>query len=620
MTRTTGMILALLLSAALPAAVSAQPKPEDAKKAAPARPAARPAPHPAPAARPAPAPHPVVRAPAPHPVMRAAPRPAPHMAPHPVVRAAPHAAPHIAPRQAARPGPRPAPSAAGAIRREERRAQRRQTTPRATAKPRNATAPRNAAAPQPATTRAAQRQERALRRQEDRSLRRLPPAQRAARRQDIQRAREQRVQQRQQATPNALAQPNAQVQRNAQRGPRRNGQPRIAAQAARQGRFAAAFAQPAASTQQRQARRHRWSAREAWRHHARAPFIAWYGPVFWPYAYSDVFDYTFWPDGYDDGYWAYAYDDFVDGLFWGEVGPPAEYAYAPPPSGASSAPAPVRYAAVQELCKQPGSGITAWPIAEIEKKVGLNDEQKQLLADMRRDAQTAAGAFKASCPAENAFPMTPPGRLAAMTARLQSTLDAVDTVKPALDKFYNSLVGRAEGALQRDRPEADDRRRDRAGLCRRRAELQAAQARPGQPADREDRGHGQADRRAGGRSGEIAGRHRQGGRPPAGGLSGRDADHAARPARRNGDAAEGDDRRRQYREAGARQLLRLAVERAEGALQPHGPRPRGGERLRQPFTAEPRRERPFGAALFPCRHASRQCDAGLDTACRAPPA
>jgi len=439
MTRTTGMILALLLSAALPAAVSAQPKPEDAKKAAPARPAARPAPHPAPAARPAPAPHPVVRAPAPHPVMRAAPRPAPHMAPHPVVRAAPHAAPHIAPRQAARPGPRPAPSAAGAIRREERRAQRRQTTPSATAKPRNATAPRNAAAPQPATTRAAQRQERALRRQEDRSLRRLPPAQRAVRRQDIQRAREQRVQQRQQATPNALAQPNAQVQRNAQCGPRRNGQPRIAAQAARQGRFAAAFAQPAASTQQRQARRHRWSAREAWRHHARAPFIAWYGPVFWPYAYSDVFDYTFWPDGYDDGYWAYAYDDFVDGLFWGEVGPPAEYAYAPPPSGASSALAPVRYAAVQELCKQPGSGITAWPIAEIEKKVGLNDEQKQLLADMRRDARTAAGAFKASCPAENAFPMTPPGRLAAMTARLQSTLDAVDTVKPALDKFYNSL-------------------------------------------------------------------------------------------------------------------------------------------------------------------------------------
>ena len=380
--------------------------------------------------------------------MRASPRPVPQIAPHPVVRAvpriAPHpvvrAAPHIAPRQAVRPGPRQAPSAARAIRREERRAQRRQITPGVTTTPRSLTTPRSAAVPQPAITRAAQRQERALRRQEDRSLRRLPPAQRAARRQEIRHAREQRVLQRQQATtPNVQAQPNARIGRNAARGPRRNGQPRIAAQTARQGRFAAAFARPAATTQQRLARRHRWSAREAWRHHARAPFIAWYGPVFWPYAYTDVFDYTFWPDGYDDGYWAYAYDDFVDGLFWGEEGPPAEYAYAPAPSGESSAPAAVRYAAVQTLCKQPGRGITAWPIAEIEKKVGLNDEQKQLLADMRRDAEKAAGAFKASCPAENAFPLTPPGRLAAMTARLQSTLEAVDTVKPALDRFYNSL-------------------------------------------------------------------------------------------------------------------------------------------------------------------------------------
>ena len=54
----------------------------------------------------------------------------------------------------------------------------------------------------------------------------------------------------------------------------------------------------------------------------RAAFVPWYGPVFWPYAYSDVFDYAFWPSGYDDGYWAYAYDDFFDGVFWGQAGPP----------------------------------------------------------------------------------------------------------------------------------------------------------------------------------------------------------------------------------------------------------------------------------------------------------
>jgi hypothetical protein len=55
----------------------------------------------------------------------------------------------------------------------------------------------------------------------------------------------------------------------------------------------------------------------------RAAFVPWHGPVFWPYAYSDVFDYAFWLSGYDDGYFAYAYDDFFDGVFWGPSRPAA---------------------------------------------------------------------------------------------------------------------------------------------------------------------------------------------------------------------------------------------------------------------------------------------------------
>jgi LTXXQ motif family protein len=137
-------------------------------------------------------------------------------------------------------------------------------------------------------------------------------------------------------------------------------------------------------------------------------------------------------------YWAYAYDDFFDGVFWGEVGPPQNYAYAAP-STAPSAPRP-SYAGVQELCKQPGSGITAWPFADIERNVGLNTDQKQLLGDVRKASQDAAAVFKASCPPENAFPLTPPGRLSSMTARLDATLQAVQTVRPPLENFYNSLT------------------------------------------------------------------------------------------------------------------------------------------------------------------------------------
>ncbi len=280
---------------------------------------------------------------------------------------------------------------------------------------------------------------------------------------------------------------------------RRNGTAAITPQAARQGRFGSRFAAGAG-------RHHRFAniaAHRAWRRGLRAGFVPWYGPVFWPYAYSDIFDYAFWPDGYADGFWFYAYDDFFDGLFWGEVGPPEEYAYAGPALAAAPR---ASYAGVQELCKQPGSGITAWPFADIERKVGLNGEQKQLLGDVRKAAADAAATFKASCPAENLFPLTPPGRLQSMTARLQGTLDAVQVVRPALEKFYASLSDEQKERFNTARPEtvgeqSGDHRRAAAG----RQELQRGQARPHQSADRADRRGGQADRRAAGRAQAVAG-------------------------------------------------------------------------------------------------------------------
>ena len=62
-----------------------------------------------------------------------------------------------------------------------------------------------------------------------------------------------------------------------------------------------------------------------------------------------------------------------------------------------------------------------------------------MLGDVKSAGEKAAAVFKASCPSENAFPLTPPGRLGAMTARLDATLEAVQTVRPALEKFYASL-------------------------------------------------------------------------------------------------------------------------------------------------------------------------------------
>src|SRR5439155_7041191 len=51
------------------------------------------------------------------------------------------------------------------------------------------------------------------------------------------------------------------------------------------------------------------------RHHHFFPIvIGWIGPLFWPYAYNDFLDYTFYPYGYDT-FWPYAYDDVYQGIF-----------------------------------------------------------------------------------------------------------------------------------------------------------------------------------------------------------------------------------------------------------------------------------------------------------------
>jgi hypothetical protein len=257
---------------------------------------------------------------------------------------------------------------------------------------------------------------------------------------------------------------------------RRDGKPRVTEDTARAGRFAARFQnlQNDPNWQARRAARiaARLAARQAWRQGYTAPFVAWAGPVFYPYAYSDIFEYTFWPYAYDEGYWAYFYDDFVDSIFFVEASPYSDYAYYGPSSRgygyttgsapSRSAPAPRSGPPVAQICSDPGKGITSWPFQQIEQAVRPNAEQRRLLDDVKRAAGAAAETFKASC--DTNFPLTPPGRLAAMTSRLDATLQAVRIVRPALEAFYNSLTDEQKARFTAIGP--DDIGKDRARAAR----------------------------------------------------------------------------------------------------------------------------------------------------------
>jgi len=207
--------------------------------------------------------------------------------------------------------------------------------------------------------------------------------------------------------------------------------------------------------------------------------IGWVGPVFWPYAYYDFFDYVFWPYAYDD-FWPYAYDD----VYYGIYGP---YAYGGPAVGIAAAGPGVSIPArsantagrgvasaggseqrAAEVCSSSASDLTDWPIERISEVVQPTEAQRPAFDELRAASQKAIDILKAGCPKD--LPSTPTGRLAAMESRLQVMLAAVQTVRPPLERFYQLLSDEQKARLNAvspgGKPTAEEDQRALTKLCR----------------------------------------------------------------------------------------------------------------------------------------------------------
>jgi hypothetical protein len=161
--------------------------------------------------------------------------------------------------------------------------------------------------------------------------------------------------------------------------------------------------------------------------------LGWIGPVFWPYAYGDLFYYALWPNdyGYYDPFWAYGYGDIYESIF-------SPYSYDDYVQGPS---APARMSSLTQgmaqSCAQEAAEVTGWPIDQIQAAVQPTDQQNTLLDDLGNAVVKASDEVKSNCPTTVAF--TPTDRLAQMQQRLQTMVDAVNIVLPPLTKFYDSL-------------------------------------------------------------------------------------------------------------------------------------------------------------------------------------
>jgi ABC-type transporter MlaC component len=190
------------------------------------------------------------------------------------------------------------------------------------------------------------------------------------------------------------------------------------------------------------ANRHWW-----WR---RGHVIGWVGPLFWPYASYDVFDYTFYPY-YEDTFWPYAYDDVYEGMFGAysyiEPGQPA----ARRAKSAAKQTSGTGTASMPQLCTQSPAGLTDFPIERITETVQPNDQQKALLDKLKDATAKAVEILQSACPTD--LPSTPPGRMQALEQRLEAMVTAVDTVRVPLQEFYNSLTDEQKArfnAVERD--------------------------------------------------------------------------------------------------------------------------------------------------------------------------
>jgi hypothetical protein len=178
-----------------------------------------------------------------------------------------------------------------------------------------------------------------------------------------------------------------------------------------------------------------------WRH--RNGGYGWVGPVFWPFAYDDLYDYTLWGYGDDDPFWGYGYGDIYAGLFspydydalaayWPQGGGGARRSQGAAQDSQSAPPEQL-----VQMCGQDKSDIAGLPLDQIQKAIQPNDAQRAALDDLAKASAKAAQDIKAACP--NQIALTAPARLADMQTRIEAMIAAVATVQPPLQKFYDLL-------------------------------------------------------------------------------------------------------------------------------------------------------------------------------------
>jgi hypothetical protein len=98
-----------------------------------------------------------------------------------------------------------------------------------------------------------------------------------------------------------------------------------------------------------------------------------------------------------------------------------------------------------QVCNTQAAG--RFPIERIRSAIQPTQDQERALDALDEASRTAAERLKADCDSDQN--LTAPARVDAMARRLQTTRDALDTVQPALDRFYETLSDEQKARFNR---------------------------------------------------------------------------------------------------------------------------------------------------------------------------
>jgi LTXXQ motif family protein len=188
--------------------------------------------------------------------------------------------------------------------------------------------------------------------------------------------------------------------------------------------------------------------------------FGWFGPVFWPYAYEDIYCDVFWGYwgygcadpywslAYGNPFWDYGYGDIYGGLF-SPFGFDDLAAYLPPtgPGDGRRARSTVASSSqvAAQMCGDDTKQVAGWPIDRIQQLVSPDERQRMALDELADASTKAAQIIKTACPTSAAF--TPTGRLGDMQQRIEAMEQAIDEVRTPLETFYGDLADEQKAKL-----------------------------------------------------------------------------------------------------------------------------------------------------------------------------